>query len=126
MVYSWRRCRGWRRPRQRCGARTSRRTGLKVTTAELRLVAYTSGHADLGWANGLFRDDFFLCRVTSHEVDTAELTDFERTHYSGYRWWTHAELTGTSETIYPNGLAVLVGELLSGALPQAPVGLPWQ
>jgi 8-oxo-dGTP pyrophosphatase MutT (NUDIX family) len=101
-------------------------TGLKVTAADLRPVAYSSGYADLGWASGLFRDDFFLCRVTSHEVDTAELTDFERQHYSGHRWWTQAELAGTSDTIYPHGLADLAGDLLAGRLPPSPVALPWQ
>ena len=101
-------------------------TGLRVTPADLHPVAYTSGRADLGWASGLFRDDFFLCRVTSHEVDTAGLTEFERRHYGGHRWWTQAELAATGETIYPAGLAALVGDLIAGRLPPAPIALPWQ
>jgi hypothetical protein len=44
-------------------------TGLTVTPANLHPVTYTTGRADLGWASGLFRDDFFLHRVTSHQVD---------------------------------------------------------
>jgi hypothetical protein len=67
-----------------------------------------------------------LCRVTSHEVDTAELTDFERQHYGGHRWWTQDELDATSETIYTNGLTALVDDLLADRLPSSPVALPWQ
>src|SRR5215472_9958292 len=58
-------------------------TGLAVAPADLHPVAYTTGHADLGWASGLFRDDFFFCRVTGHQVDLAGLTEFERQHYRG-------------------------------------------
>ena len=46
-------------------------TGLSADPADLRLVAYTTGSADLGWASGLFRDDFFFYRVAQHEVSVA-------------------------------------------------------
>lgn len=100
-------------------------TGLSVDPASLRLVAYTTGRADLGWAKGLFRDDFFLHRVVSHQVDTAGLTEFERRHYGGHHWWTQAELGATSETIYPHGLANLVNDLTARRVPASPVALPW-
>jgi 8-oxo-dGTP pyrophosphatase MutT (NUDIX family) len=100
-------------------------TGLAVTPADLHQVAYTTGRADLGWASGLFRDDFFLCRVTGHRVDPTGLNDFERRYYRGHRWWTHAELTATRETIYPVGLAALVADLIAGRLPASPIALPW-
>ena len=100
-------------------------TGLRVDPADLHLVAFTLGRADLGWANGLFRDDFFLHRVASHQVDPAGLNDFERRHYGGHHWWTAAELAATKETIYPGALADLVAELIAGRLPAAPVALPW-
>ncbi|HEY7262804.1 MAG TPA: hypothetical protein VH589_15125 [Trebonia sp.] len=77
-------------------------------------------------AGGLFRDDFFLCRVARHEVDTAGLTEFERQHYGGHRWWTQAELAATTEPVYPHGLAALVADLLAGRLPPLPIALPWQ
>src|SRR2546425_491740 len=76
-------------------------TGLSAAAADLYLVAYTTGEADLGWASGLFRDDFFLYRVTSHHVDPAGLNEFERRYYRGHHWWTQAELAATRETIYP-------------------------
>jgi 8-oxo-dGTP pyrophosphatase MutT (NUDIX family) len=100
-------------------------TGLAVGPARLHQVAYTTGRADLGWASGLFRDDFFLCRVTSHQVDPAGLNEFERQHYRGHRWWTHSELAATRETIYPAGLAALIADLIAGRLPASPIALPW-
>jgi 8-oxo-dGTP pyrophosphatase MutT (NUDIX family) len=100
-------------------------TGLTVTPADLHPVAYTTGRADLGWASGLFRDDFFLHRVTSHQVDPTGLNEFERRHYRGHRWWTQPELATTRETIYPLNLAALVAELTVGRLPATPIALPW-
>ena len=100
-------------------------TGLAVNPRDLRLVAYTTGTADLGWASGLFRDDFFVCRVASHEVDTAGMTEFERQLYAGHHWWTQAELAATRETVYPNDLADLVADLVAGRVPETPRALPW-
>jgi len=99
--------------------------GLHADPADLRHVAYTTGHADLGWANGLFRDDFLLHRVTSHEVDITNQTDLERGHYGGHRWWTPADLATTTETIYPRQLANLLHGLLAGQFPVQPIELPW-
>lgn len=100
-------------------------TGLRVDPADLRPVAFTAGRADLGWASGLFRDDLFLHRVHSHQVDTAGLLDYERRLYGGHHWWTQAELAATTETIIPAGLVTLVADLIAGRLPAAPVALPW-
>ncbi len=100
-------------------------TGLRVAPNDLRLVAFTTGTADLGWANGLFRDDFFLCRVVKHDVDTAGQTDFERQHYAGHRWWTHADLLATKEIVYPNDLAALLADLIADRMPATPIALPW-
>ena len=100
-------------------------TGLAVAPGDLRQVAYTTGRADLGWASGLFRDDFFLCRIISHRVDPAGLNEFERQHYRGDRWWTYAELAASRETIYPVGLPALVADLIAGRLPASPIALAW-
>ena len=100
-------------------------TGLAVNAQDLHLVALTTGTAELGWASGLFRDDFFACRVVSHDVDTAGMTDFERGQYAGPHWWTLAELAATSGTIYLNDLADLVADLIAGRAPEMPVALPW-
>ena len=99
--------------------------GLVADAAALVPVAYTTGHADLGWAAGLFRDDFFLHRVAAHRVDVRGQTRLERRHYAGHHWWSPAELAGTTETIYPYGLHGLLTAILAGALPPVPVELPW-
>lgn len=100
-------------------------TGIRASPDELVPVAYTTGQAELGWASGLFRDDFFLHRVVAHQVNSAGLNDFERTYCVGHRWWTQAELAGSSETIYPANLAALVADLIAGRVPASPVALPW-
>jgi 8-oxo-dGTP pyrophosphatase MutT (NUDIX family) len=100
-------------------------TGLSANPADLRLVAYTEGTADLGWASGLFRDDFFYYRVASHEVSVADLMDYERLLYGGHRWWTQSELASTDEIVYPFGLASLMADLVAGKVLGAPVALPW-
>lgn len=88
-------------------------------------MAHTSGYADLGWARGLFEDVFFLCRVTSHGVDTSGQEDQERRHHAGHRWWGVQELAATRDTVHPLGLAELVTRSASGDAPAAPVRLPW-
>jgi 8-oxo-dGTP pyrophosphatase MutT (NUDIX family) len=101
-------------------------TGLSVSPEALGpQVAMTSGYADLGWAEGVFRDDFFHHRVTAHEVDISGHEAHERKHYAGHRWWTLDELAATREAVYPFGLAELGVELVAGRIPPAPVHLPW-
>ena len=112
-------------PAQAAAREVAEETGLKVDAATLHPVAFTSGHADLGWARGLFRDDFFLHRVDRHEVDTSGMTAFERRTHRGHRWWPVGELATTSEVVYPLGLLELLTGLLAGNLPAEPVRLPW-
>jgi 8-oxo-dGTP pyrophosphatase MutT (NUDIX family) len=101
-------------------------TGLRVGPDELGSpVAVSSGHAEFSWASGVFRDDFFFLRTDGHEVDTGALTAFERTKITGHRWWSVEELASTTEVVYPFGLVPLLGDLLAGRLPDAPVRLPW-
>jgi 8-oxo-dGTP pyrophosphatase MutT (NUDIX family) len=100
--------------------------GLRAAAHDLQPIAYGEGYVDLlPWAAGLFRDDYFLHRVDRHEVDTRGQTSFERSHYGGHRWWNVAELGATTETIFPYGLRELLEQVVSGALPAAPVQLPW-
>jgi len=100
-------------------------TGLRADPAGLRPVAFAIGQADLGWASGLFRDDFFLHRVDRHRVDPAGMLDYERRHYGGHRWWTQAKLEATTEVIIPAALVTLVADLIAGRLPATPAALPW-
>lgn len=100
--------------------------GLRVSPAELgEPVAYTSGWADLGYAAGTFRDDFFFLRVDGHEVDDSGLEELERSYVIGHRWWALPELAGTDAAIVPNGLAGLLADLLAGRRGAGPVALPW-
>lgn len=101
-------------------------TGLVLTVDELGpRVAETSGYAEFHWARGVFRDDFFFHRVDRHEVDTSGFEEVESRHVVGHRWWPIDELSDTSETIYPLGLADLVHALAAGRVPAEPVRLPW-
>jgi 8-oxo-dGTP pyrophosphatase MutT (NUDIX family) len=88
-------------------------------------IAYCSGYADVGWARGVFRDDFFLYRVDNHRVDTAGMEALERSHHAGHRWWRVDELNDTTDVIYPFGLAPLLDQLLTAGVPQQAVQLPW-
>jgi 8-oxo-dGTP pyrophosphatase MutT (NUDIX family) len=101
-------------------------TGLIVAPDALGPpVAHTSGYAELGWAAGRFRDDFFYHRVDGHEVDTSGLLDYEQAHLIGHDWWTAEELAGTTATVYPLGLAMLLTDLRVGRIPSPPRPLPW-
>lgn len=103
-------------------------TGLVVAPEELgEPVAYTAGYAELDWASGTFRDDFFFHRTVRHEVDTSGFQALERGMTIGHRWWTVAELTraGATEPVYPLGLTPLLEDLLAGRRPATPVELPW-
>ncbi|WP_329109865.1 NUDIX domain-containing protein [Micromonospora sp. NBC_01699] len=88
-------------------------------------VAYTSGYADLGWAAGNFRDDFFRLRVDSHEVDVSGMAGYELTVHVGHRWWPVPELASTRDTVHPTGLAALLTNLLTEPRPPHPHQLPW-
>jgi 8-oxo-dGTP pyrophosphatase MutT (NUDIX family) len=99
--------------------------GLAVAAADLRPIAYAAGQVNLDWATGLFRDDFFLCRVERHQVDTTRQTAFERENYGGHRWWTVPQLVATDEIIYPYGLVNLLTDTIAGRVPETPVRLPW-
>jgi 8-oxo-dGTP pyrophosphatase MutT (NUDIX family) len=100
--------------------------GLVVAAKDLgRPVAATSGYAKFRWAEGMFRDDFFFHRVTTHEVDTSGLQPHELKQVIGHRWWTVDELDATTEVVYPFGLVPLLRELLAGRVAAEPVLLPW-
>jgi 8-oxo-dGTP pyrophosphatase MutT (NUDIX family) len=100
--------------------------GLDVDAADLgNPVAYTSGYAELDWAAGDFRDDFFYLRVDAHEVDTSRMEELELSVHAGERWWTVDELVTTEEIIYPYGLVPLLIDLSEGRRLVEPVKLPW-
>lgn len=100
--------------------------GLALAPGDLGpQVAQTSGYAELGWANGWFRDDYFLHRVGTHRVDLSGLEPHERAVVVEARWWSAAELADTTEVVFPLELAPLVADLAAGRIPPEPVHLPW-
>jgi 8-oxo-dGTP pyrophosphatase MutT (NUDIX family) len=116
-----------REPLRTAAARELREEiGLAVAPEQLgTVVAISSGHADLGWAKGLFRDDYFCHRVEEHQVDLTGMNPGERDQLVDHRWWTVADLTTTAETVYPYDLAPLLVKLAAGRIPAEPVQLPW-
>ncbi|RKR92367.1 8-oxo-dGTP pyrophosphatase MutT (NUDIX family) [Micromonospora pisi] len=88
-------------------------------------VAYTSGYADLGWAEGNFRDDFFRLQVQTYEVDTSGMAGYEVTAHTGHRWWLVDELAATDDLVHPLGLAALLTDLLAEPRPPVPHQLRW-
>ncbi len=58
-------------------------------------------------------EQFFLARISAHDVDTAGFSDFERRFVLDHRWWTVEQLRTTTETVYPEGLAELLTRLLA-------------
>jgi 8-oxo-dGTP pyrophosphatase MutT (NUDIX family) len=101
-------------------------TGLVVEPEALgAVIARTSGYADLGWAKGVFRDDFFFLRVDRHEVDTSGFEALERAQITAHHWWTFGELDASPEPVYPLGLTPLLKALAVGRIPAEPVELPW-
>lgn len=112
--------------RQAAARELHEEVGLLVRPDELgEPVALTTGYANFGWAEGLFRDDFFWHRIDTHAVDTGGMEALERGSYVGHRWWPVDELARTDEVVYPYQLAPLLADLLAGAHQEQPVTLPW-
>lgn len=59
---------------------------------------------------------YFLARTAQTATDTSGHTWLERRSVTGLRWWTSAELSATRETVYPTGLADLLGGCSKRAL----------
>jgi 8-oxo-dGTP pyrophosphatase MutT (NUDIX family) len=112
--------------RQAAARELHEEVGLKVDEADLGdPIANRSGYADLPWARGLFRDDFFLYRVETHVVDTSHQEAYEVEMDGGHHWWSIPELAATTETIFPSGLVPLLTDLIANRIPAEPITLPW-
>src|SRR3954466_9737179 len=46
-------------------------------------VAHTGGYVRFSWAEGIFRDEFFLHRVAAHEIDTSGMEELEAGQHAG-------------------------------------------
>ena len=56
-------------------------------------------------------EQFFLARIDAHAVDTRGFTPLELRSVFEHRWWPRAELRGTGDTVYPEGLVALLDRL---------------
>ncbi|GAB3530685.1 NUDIX hydrolase [Phytohabitans suffuscus] len=65
------------------------------------------------------RQEFFLVRVPSWEVDTRGFDEVERDSIDDHRWWEVAELESTGERVYPKDLASLLRRVLGVTGPSA-------
>jgi len=66
-------------------------------------------------------EKYFLTRIEASELDPARATQTDNIRTS--RWWTLQELRGTTETVYPLGLADLIADLLKHGAPEQPTVL---
>ncbi len=99
-------------------------TGLRAAADQLLYVGHAEGYANLGWAKGVFRDDFFFWRTPTRDLDDSLQEDWERTQITGHHWWSIEELIATQERVLPLGLAELLKSLRDGAH-RAPRQLEW-
>lgn len=98
-------------------------TGLDLRPGRLgRPVAVASGRA----GTVPRRDEFFLCRVDTHRVDTAGMEAAERAAHARHRWWDATALASSTEPVHPPGLPHLLADLLAGHAPDPPTELPWR
>lgn len=66
-------------------------------------------------------EGYYLTRASADSVAAAAATQTD--NIKEWRWWTIGELTATSETVYPAGLASLLSEVLASGPPTVPVSL---
>jgi hypothetical protein len=55
---------------------------------------------------------FYVARTEASAIDTSAFDDVESRAIVGHRWWTLAEVETTSEVVYPDDLAALLGRVL--------------
>jgi 8-oxo-dGTP pyrophosphatase MutT (NUDIX family) len=59
------------------------------------------------------REEFFCVRRPRFVVDDSGWTDVERRSVLGHRWWSRAELSATTETVFPPELPRILGEIFA-------------
>ena len=87
-------------------------TGLAVDAESLSGPVHRE-IADFSLAGTTYRQDneFFVAKVTSHDVVTVGFTDLEELFVLEHRWWSPDELRATTETVYPTCLIDLLDQI---------------
>ena len=67
------------------------------------------------------RERYFLVRIDTHEVSTANFEEHEVTFHIAHRWWSLAEMAETTERLVPRDFARLLAPLLAGDVPTEPI-----
>jgi 8-oxo-dGTP pyrophosphatase MutT (NUDIX family) len=88
-------------------------TGLRL--ADLGAVVMTR-HVDFTFEGTFYDQDetYYAVRTDTFVPDTAGWTAVERRAMSDAHWWSVDELRTTTETVFPEGLAELIEQLLLG------------
>jgi 8-oxo-dGTP pyrophosphatase MutT (NUDIX family) len=82
-----------------------------------RTTRFTFGGLDY-----IQEESFFVVRLAGRvDVVTEAWTDIEKRSTLGWRWWTVGELGTCRDTVYPPGLAALVGSWLRHGPPAEPM-----
>lgn len=70
-------------------------------------------HPDFGDQEIVHRDRTFSIHLTTGEVARLDPAAVERAGYIGFQWWSLDELEATTEPVYPEGLAMLVRQIMA-------------
>lgn len=73
----------------------------------------------------MLQEWYFLARCDGAEPDRAGWLAHEHDLIDDIRWWRLQELLTTTDRVFPPGLAQLLGEVIAGRLPAAPLVIPW-
>ena len=73
----------------------------------------------------LFKECYLVARCAGAEPTRDGWNALERELIDDIRWWTLAELTMTTERVFPPGLAQRLPPILAGQLPAEPEVIPW-
>ncbi|MGE5509745.1 MAG: NUDIX hydrolase [Bacteroidota bacterium] len=78
------------------------------------------------WKGKLWRslERYYVTRSAGHALDVSGWNERDRLWMRDMRWWTLGELEETRDIVRPPGLVGLVGRILAGSVPPAPVALP--
>lgn len=101
-------------------------TGLEVSEVGpvlwLREGVFDAG---LGMGPALFKETYILARCIGGDLSRDGWLAHEHDLCTDLRWWSREALAATADTVYPQGLAALLIDVIEGRYPDPPKVLPW-